>query len=554
MNLENLKQLLGEAFPGKLDNFVLQHENQLSFEIDRKDIVDIYVKMSSDMGFTLISMFASDERFLPKNTKSVSGFFAIYCVFALRDWNFLATGKSLIPTDNRIYPTLSHKIYNAARCENEIYELFGIKAYGNESLGGMIFYENWPANCFPLCKDFNPKSTELNSSNLNRIKNSTINNIDSSGHLSPNNTFSHVHGEGVFEIPVGPVHAGIIEPGHFRFSVAGEPIINLDARLYFVHKGIEKLSEGMTIEKGFYLSERISGDETYTNSLAYCQAIEKAANLLIPERADFTRVIFAELERLTAHLGDLAGICVDVAYGFAAFQFRMLRGWCYQLADELCGMRFLRSVNKLGGIRHDFIAGKEKSLLKRISELRKELNETTEIILSNSMFIDRIENTGILKNNVALDWNCTGPTGRASGVKYDVRKSLPYSAYGKLHFKVPEHNNGDVNCRMRVKLEECIQSLSIIEEAVAMIPVGNICETVGIIEPYTTAIGMTEAPRGENVHWLMIGENNTIYRYKVRTPSFFIWPALCESVKGNIVPDFPLINKSFNLSYAGNDL
>jgi Ni,Fe-hydrogenase III large subunit len=350
------------------------------------------------------------------------------------------------------------------------------------------------------------------------------------------------------------VHAGIIEPGHFRFSVAGELIINLEAQLYFVHKGIEKLSEGMSIERCLYLSERISGDETFTNSLAYCQAIERLDGIPAPTRALYIRVVFAELERLTSHLGDLSGICQDVAYGFAAYQFTMMKGWAYQVADELCGMRFLRSVNRPGGVRKDFVLGKEKRMIELLQKIRCELHDTIKIIKANSMFIDRVENTGILKLNIAVDLNATGPGGRASGIRYDVRKAFPYAAYGALEFTVPEHNNGDVNCRMNVKLEECIQAIDLMTQSIEAMPKGKTLEPIVGIQPYKCAFGMTEAPRGENIHFVMTGENETIFRYKIRTPSFCNWPALCHAVGGNIIPDFPLINKSFNLSYAGNDL
>jgi Ni,Fe-hydrogenase III large subunit len=260
------------------------------------------------------------------------------------------------------------------------------------------------------------------------------------------------------------------------------------------------------------------------------------------------------LERLTSHLGDLGGICLDVAYGFAAYQFRMMRGWVYAIADELCGMRFLRGVNRLGGVRKDFVAGKEASLIGQLKKIRSELEETETIIKSNSLFIDRVENTGILSARIAADLNAVGPPARAVGIGWDVRKSFPNSAYNQLIFAIPEHYNGDVNCRMNVKIEECYQAIDLMLAAIDSMPGGSIREAIITVKPYQFAFGITEAPRGENIHWVMTGENNTIYRYKIRTPSFCNWPVLCHAVKGNLVPDFPLINKSFNLSYAGNDL
>lgn len=501
--------------------------NEQYVEVNPQNILDICVFVNTELDCRLVSMFASDER-------ALSGSFAIYYAFADRQCSQLLILKTKHGRDSMTFQSISARVHAAALYEREIRDMFGLVPLEHPDPRRLVFHSNWPEGMFPLRKDFDagfkPDTAKVST------------------------PFKKVTGEGVFEIPVGPVHAGIIEPGHFRFSVAGEPIINLEAQLYFVHKGIEKMCEGESLERCLFVAERISGDETFTNSLAYCQAVEKIAGVQIPERAEYTRVIFAELERLTSHLGDLAGICLDVAYGFAAFQFRMLRGWSYRIADELCGMRFLRSVNRLGGVRKDFVAGKEAEVLELLQKIRRELLDTVDIIKGNSLFIDRVENTGVLQYETARDLNAVGPGGRASGVRHDVRKTFPYAAYNKLAFNVPEHNNGDVNCRMNVKIEECFEAINLICSAINSMPPGKVYENIPDVEPYRFAFGMTEAPRGENIHWVMTGGKNTIFRYKIRTPSFCNWPAVCYAVKGNIVPDFPLINKSFNLSYAGNDL
>jgi Ni,Fe-hydrogenase III large subunit/Ni,Fe-hydrogenase III component G len=516
---QEIKRKLTEAFAEKI--------NELYLEVNPEKIGEICAYLNTVLGYPLVSMFANDERSLCQQ-------YAVYYVFAEREKGLLLIIKTKLAQEKMVMQSISAKIPAAARYEREIKDLFGLIPVGHPDARRLVLHSNWPAGEFPLRKDYDLQRK------LDFAREEIV--------------FQKVTGEGVYEIPVGPVHAGIIEPGHFRFSVAGEPIINLEAQLYFVHKGIEKMCEGESIERCLYVSERISGDETLANSLAYCQAIEKIAKVEIPARAKYIRVIFAELERLTSHLGDLTGICQDVAYGFASFQFNMLRGWAYQLADELCGMRFLRSVNKLGGVRKDFVAGKEVTVLEQLQKIKAELEDTVKIIKSNSMFIDRVENTGILQTDIAAALNAVGPVGRASGVRYDVRKAFPYEAYQLLEFNVPVHNNGDVNCRMNVKIEECFISLELMIKAIATMPNGKVLEPVHSVDPYQFAFGLTESPRGENIHWVMTGENNTIFRYKIRTPSFCNWPTLCHAVKGNIVPDFPLINKSFNLSYAGNDL
>lgn len=540
-----LKKLLFEACPDCLYSIRETGEAELLVDANPEKIVELCSFIYLEISMPLLSLFASDERSLCDerslwderslcDERALCGCFAIYYIFTNREAGQKLIVRTQIDPEKPLFQSITSFVHAAALYEREIQDLFGLLPIGHPDPKRLVFHSNWPTGIHPMRKDFDGKE---------RPK-----------WAHEETKFQKVEGEGVFEIPVGPVHAGIIEPGHFRFSVAGEPIINLEAQLYFVHKGIEKMCEGKSVEQCLYFSERISGDETFTNSLAYCQAVEALSKVDVPLRAQYSRVVFAELERLTSHLGDLAGVCLDVAYGFAAFQFRMMRGWCYLIADELCGMRFLRSVNALGGIRKDFTAGKESSLVAQLNKIKIELQDTEAIIKSNSLFIDRIENTGVLSHEIATDLNAVGPGGRASGMRGDVRKDFLYAAYGMLRFSVPLHHNGDVNCRMNTKIEECFESISLMIQALETMPQGDVFEKLPDVPPYRFAIGMTEAPRGENIHWVMTGENNTVFRYKIRTPSFCNWPALCYAVRGNVVPDFPLINKSFNLSYAGNDL
>ena len=527
MTIQELLLPLNESYGDDILETAVHNENECYLSVSPRKIKEICGFLDESLSCALISMFAADER-------AVRGHFVIYYTFAERKSGQLMVLLLAVSPSDRSFPSISKKIPAAARYEREILDLFGLVPIGHPNPKRLVFHGNWPSSTYPLRKDFPADQRPEFAKNADE--------------------FQTITGNGVYEIPVGPVHAGIIEPGHFRFSLAGEPILNLEAQLFYVHKGIEKLSEGKSTEHCFYLSERISGDETFTNSLAYCQAIEKIGNCSVPVRAKYMRVLFAELERLTAHLGDLAGICLDVAYGFGAYQFRMMRGWAYRIADELCGMRFLRSVNKPGGVRKDFLNGKENSILEQLNAIKKELEDTIEIVMRNSLLIDRIENTGILNMKIASDLNAVGPGGRASGICHDVRTSFPYAAYSRLKFKVPVFKDGDVSSRMKVKLAECFESISLMNQAIEGMPTGSVLAEPGLLKPGCCAYGMTEAPRGENVHFIMIGESQTVSRYKIRTPSYCNWPALCFAVQGNIVPDFPLINKSFNLSYAGNDL
>ncbi|RCX16867.1 Ni,Fe-hydrogenase III large subunit [Anaerobacterium chartisolvens] len=505
------------------------NKNETYIEVSNEAVKRLCMFIYKNIECSLINLFANDER-------EVNDGFSVYYSFAAKKEGELITVKTTISDTSVIIPSVTLEIPAANLYEREIRDMMGIVFEGHPDMREFVFHENWPWDLHPLQKDF---SASRKPPFENRRQD-----------------FVRIEGSGVFEIPVGPVHAGIIEPGHFRFSVAGEPVINLEAKLFYVHKGIEKLCEEKHFEKVFFMSERISGDESFSNSLAYCQAIERIAGIYdVPERAAYARTIFCELERLYNHIGDIAGICLDVAYIFANGQFAMMRRWCQMLNEELTGSRFLRSVNFPGGVRREFIKDKEKIVLPAMDRLEKEFSETVDIIKSNAMFIDRVENTGVVSHTLAVELNSVGPAARAAGVHDDARVNFPYAAYDKIKFEVPNHNNGDVNCRMNTKIEEVAQSISIIRQAVELMPSsGGIIEPVESLEPYKHAFGITEAPRGENCHWVMSGENNKIFRYKVRTPSFCNWPVLCHAVKGNIIPDFPLINKSFNLSYSGNDL
>jgi Ni,Fe-hydrogenase III large subunit/Ni,Fe-hydrogenase III component G len=520
-------QELAKAFPLFIQNSEIRNGKELSLDVSADEIRNISAYVNVQLAGTLITLFASDEREMSGN------YILRYVFFCRKQGVLILLNTSVRPADSQ-FISIADQVHAAALYEREIHDLFGLVPIGHPYAKPLVFHGNWPNGNYPLRKDF--------------AKN------DKPPFVDGVSSFRKISGEGVYEIPVGPVHAGIIEPGHFRFSLAGEPIQNLEAQLYFTHKGIEKLSEGMSFEQCFYLSERISGDETFTNSLAYCMAIEQIAGVEIPERSEYLRVLYAELERLTCHMGDLVGICLDVAFGFGAFQFRLLRNWCYQLAELLCGSRFLRSVNVPGGIRNDKLPGNETEIIKRLMDLKREFDDTAEIIRYKTMLTDRIENTGVLWEKTAFDLNAVGPVARASGISSDTRKTLPYAAYAQLNFDVPVLTGGDVASRMKIKMEECIQSIHLMIQAIESMPEGPDRITIDSLPANQWAIGITEAPRGESVHWVMTGKDGTISRYKVRTPSFCNWPVLCYAVQGNIVPDFPLINKSFNLSYAGNDL
>jgi Ni,Fe-hydrogenase III large subunit len=367
--------------------------------------------------------------------------------------------------------------------------------------------------------------------------------------------FRHIEGEGVFEVPVGPIHAGIIEPGHFRFSVAGEPIMQLEIHHFWKHRGVEKLFERQQLMEGVPLAERVSGDTTVGHSLAYCQAVETLMQVEVPRRARYLRSFFLELERLHNHLGDVGAICNDTAYALAHAHCGRMKEQIMQLNDRLTGSRFMRGVNRVGGVGIDLTNEQLTQIVAELDGIEPDFTELEKIVLADSSLADRLETTGVLSDRTAWDHAVMGVVGRASGIDRDIRRDHPFAAYDELPPKVVLYRDGDVKARMRVRMDEIHESMRLIREIRQRIPQGPIvAQPTGEPAPGTWALAAVEGWRGEILYMVMAGENGGIHRCKVRDPSFVNWPAIQWAVLGNIVPDFPVINKSFNMSYAGNDL
>lgn len=497
--------------------------NRVFVRVDKDGMARVAAYIAKRYDGRLVTMHAAD-------TRDTKGAYTLYAVFSLPEDSF-ARLEAEVPCGKLSYNSLTPAIYCANWYEREIMDMFGIVPLGHPDLRPLNLWDDWPQGYYPLRKDFKGSPPRV-------------------GTIYP---YHRVEGEGVFEIPVGPVHAGVIEPGHFRFSVAGEPVINLEIRMGYVHKGIEKLSESMPYEKGVFLAERTSGDNGMAHSTAYCQAVEQIAGLDVPERARYLRTVFLEMERIYNHLGDVGGIALDTAYNVGAQHACILRERMMQLNESLCGSRLLRSINRVGGVRCDLSKEDATKLRASLVEIKLDFNEWVDLVTKQPSLLDRVETTGVLTEETAKHLNVVGPGARASGIDRDVRRDHPYAAYDRLQFRVHTLKEGDVNARMNVKIYELYESMGIIEQALDAMPGGEIRTMPGEIPAGSVGISMVEAPRGELVHWIMSG-NGRPFRHKIRDPSFHNWLAMEVAVPGNIVPDFPLVNKSFNLSYSGNDL
>jgi Ni,Fe-hydrogenase III large subunit len=360
-------------------------------------------------------------------------------------------------------------------------------------------------------------------------------------------------GEGLHQIPVGPVHAGIIEPGHFRFTANGETVVRLEQRLGYVHKGIEVLMAGATIDTGVRLAGRTSGDSTVAYALAFAHAVEAALDVEVPPRAIYLRALMAELERLANHFGDIGAICNDASFSLMHAQCGILREKTLRTADFCSGHRLMMDAVVPGGIAFDFHPNCVPDVLALLQEVRRLFPKLVELYDNTASLQDRTATTGVLRGELARQFGAGGYIGRASGRAFDARKTLGYPPYDRLDFDVPVFEAGDVNARVWVRIREVEQSLALIDQILRHLPAGAIRVEINPTGEVREGLGMAEAFRGDVLVWMRL-EGGRLARCHLRDPSWFQWPLLEAVIEGNIVADFPLCNKSFNCSYSGHDL
>lgn len=463
-----------------------------------------------------------------------AGGFMLRYVFEIEGADAFVVASSPVPADAPAFPSLATRWYLASRFEREIHDLFGLTPAGHPDLRRLPLHQFWPAGYHPLRKDAGQPPAFVDD-----------------GSPFP---FRRVEGEGIFEITVGPVHAGIIEPGHFRFSVEGETIVNLESRLYFVHKGIEKLFETRPFAQGVALAERISGDTSVGHAMAFCQAVESLAGVAVPPRAAFLRVLLLELERLYNHVADVGAICTDTGFTVAHTHAMRIREEVLRLNARLTGHRLLRGTLAPGGTSWDLPPGGGADVRATVPRLVADFDEVVEIALGNSLLLDRLHGTGTLTRRTAREMQVVGLAARASGIDADARRDHPFAAYGDLEVQTKVFTEGDVWARLMVRVEEVREAARLIAAALEALPAGEVVTPVRGLPEGGSAFGLVEGWRGPVWHWAVAGRDGMLDRVKVKDPSFANWPALNYAVLKDIVPDFPLVNKSFNLSYAGNDL
>ena len=364
--------------------------------------------------------------------------------------------------------------------------------------------------------------------------------------------FLPVAGEGLHQIPVGPVHAGIIEPGHFRFSVNGETVVRLEQRLGYVHKGIDGLLTDADVERASRVVARVSGDSTVAYSFAFARAVEEAIDLDPPPRAKVLRGVMAELERIANHLGDIGAICNDASFSLIHAHCGIFRERVLATADRAFGHRLMMDRIMPGGTEEAAPAA-ARAILAMLDEIEKPFAEIVRLYDDTPSLQDRTCTTGIVSSELVAQWAAGGHVGRASGRNFDTRRDFPYAPYDGALFEVPVFTKGDVDARVWVRIREIEQSIRLLRAWLADLPVGPVREPLPTIEGAREGIAITEAFRGDVLVWVRI-VGGRIARCHARDASWFQWPLLEAAIENNIVADFPLCNKSFNCSYSGHDL
>ncbi|VIO79301.1 NADH-quinone oxidoreductase subunit C [Bradyrhizobium ivorense] len=430
---------------------------------------------------------------------------------------------------DRRFPSIAAHHRPALRLERTIHDLFGLEAIGTPDSRPWLDHGRWQIR-FPLGEQRAAAAPD-----------------------APPYQFLAAEGEDLHQIAVGPVHAGIIEPGHFRFTASGEAVVRLEERLGYTHKGVEGLMAGSSVERAARLAGRVSGDSTVAYALAFSQAVEAAQQIAVPPRALWLRALMAELERLANHLGDIGAICNDASFALMHAHCGVLRERVLRAADIAFGHRLMRDVVVPGGLAHDIADAGPAAIRAALGEIRRHFPALIDLYDNTASLQDRTVGTGSLNPALARQFAAGGYIGRASGRNHDARRKPGYRPYDVLRFEVPVLDDGDVNARVWIRIREVEQSLSLADQIMDGLESGPVRVPLQSPAEPTEGMAIVEGFRGDILAWLRL-DGDRIERCHLRDPSWFQWPLLEAAIEGNIVADFPLCNKSFNCSYSGHDL
>jgi len=437
-------------------------------------------------------------------------------------------GIASLPCPDGHFPSVGRQHPPAQRPERAIADLVGLRPLDAPDARPWLDHGRWPVR-HPLGSATAPEPL-------------------------PAYPFLAAEGESLHRIPVGPVHAGIIEPGHFRFTANGEAVVRLEERLGYVHKGIESLLNGATLERAARLVGRVSGDSTAAYALAFARAVEAATETAVPDRAHWLRALMAELERLANHCGDIGAICNDAAFALMHAHCAVLRERVLRASAACFGHRLLMDRIVPGGVETDLPADGVRALRALVAEFRRQFPPLVDLYDDTASLQDRTVGTGFVRPALIRQFGCGGTIGRAGGRAFDARRQPGYPPYGQLEYETPIRTDSDVNARVWLRIREVEQSLSLIEQMLERLPSGSVRGELNRPGQPCEGVALVEGFRGDVLVWLRLAADGTVARCHPRDPSWFQWPLLEAAIESNIVADFPLCNKSFNCSYSGHDL
>jgi len=539
---------LGDKFINKLKEKIkikdIQRNpyDQITVTVDRNDLPEAVRMLYYDMGGWLVSMVPNDER-------EMNGHYALYYILSMegskmtpedelpQEEKCWITVKTYIPQNDPCYPSVTRKVPAAIWYEREAYDMLGLIAEGLPDTRRLVLPDDWPEGIYPLRKD----SMDY------RYRPDPFPEEE-----EPEYKFLEPEGAGVVDVPWGPLHITSDEPGHFRLFVDGETIIDADYRLYYQHRGMEKLAENrMNYDQMGFLAERVCGICGFAHSIACIEAAERAQGIMVPKRAQAIRVMCLEIERLHSHLLNI-GLACEVTGNVSAFMhiFRV-REYTMELAQLVTGGRKTYGNVMIGGVRRDMTAEESKKALELVDKIEKYTKEVWEAVMEDDNQINRWKGVGILDRKIARDFSPVGPNIRGSGFKRDSRYDHPYDVLNEIEFEVVVEDGCDVLSREKVRYKEVMESLKIIRQCIDIMPGGAIfIKPQTIITPGAFALGNDEAPRGENIHWVMHGNAQKVYRWRCRAATYNNWPSLRYQFQGNDISDAALIVCSLDPCYS----
>ena len=471
-------------------------------------------------GARLVNFFGSPES---------GGDVRLVAILALDEESELQILSTKISTKSPHYESLTKELLQAHLFEREIAEQWAITPLGHPWLKPVRYHTNY-RGVPDLWKDIAQQT------------------------IPGSYPFYAVDGEEIHEVGVGPVHAGIIEPGHFRFQCHGEEVLHLEIQLGYQHRGIEPMMSGKDFKRGVLLSESIAGDTSIGHSTAYCEVIESLAGCTVPLKAQVIRAIALELERLANHVGDLGALGMDAGFLPTSAYFGRMRGDYLNLLLELAGNRFGKGLCRPGGVLFDMDATMAEDFCRKLKRYKKEFEEVSDLLFTRPSVLARFEGTGTVSPKIAKSLGLVGPAARASQLEHDVRIDYSSGIWQFYHVPISLAATGDVYSRALVRRQEVMRSLEFLLKLLSSLPKGDIFLPVGPLKVETLAVSLVEGWRGEIMHVGITDSQGVLARYKVKDPSFHNWSALTLAMRNQEISDFPLCNKSFNLSYCGHDL